>query len=181
MMARVRWLAALAVGALAAEAAGSAAAESPGDVPAMAAHVDALRGAVDPAKQEELLNAIADLQTELRRRQGEVSFRIRYWHGLRLRILTPVFLIGLVGQLLFAGRFLVQWIVSVRRGVSTVPVAFWSLSVVGSCLVLAYGIVSKEPVIILGQVGLFVYLHNLVMIRRERPTGDRFRGEIGAV
>lgn len=152
-----------------------------GDVAALAEHVDALRGATDPAIQEELLDAIADLHAELRNRQGEVSFWVRYWHGFRLRLLTPIFLIGLVGQLLFAGRFLVQWVASVRRGESTVPVAFWYLSIVGSCLVLAYGIVSKEPVIILGQIGLFIYLHNLVMIRRARAYGGLRREEVDVV
>jgi lipid-A-disaccharide synthase-like uncharacterized protein len=139
-----------------------------GTVTALAQEVDALRGAEDPATQERLLDNIADLHSELRARQGEVSFWVRYWHGFRLRLLTPIFLIGLVGQILFAGRFLVQWLVSVRRGESTVPLAFWYLSIAGSCLVLTYGIVSKEPVIILGQIGLFIYLHNLVMIRRAR-------------
>ena len=40
--------------------------------------------------------------------------------------------IGFTGQLLFMGRFLVQWIVSERKKRSVIPVAFWYLSLAGS-------------------------------------------------
>ena len=39
--------------------------------------------------------------------------------------------VGLVGQLMFTGRFIVQWIASERVGRSVVPLAFWYFSIVG--------------------------------------------------
>ena len=34
-------------------------------------------------------------------------------------------MVGLTGQLLFTGRFLVQWVSSEREKRSVIPVAFW--------------------------------------------------------
>ena len=41
---------------------------------------------------------------------------------------------GLLGNLAFGSRFLVQWIASERAGESVVPVVFWHLSIVGSLI-----------------------------------------------
>ena len=76
--------------------------------------------------------------------------------------------IGLTGQACFFSRFLVQWIASERRGRSVVPRAFWYLSISGGLILLSYALWRRDPVFILGQsVGLFVYLRNLVLLRRE--------------
>ncbi len=79
--------------------------------------------------------------------------------------------VGFVGQLVFASRFVVQWIVSERRGESVVPVSFWYLSIAGSLLLLIYSIARLDPVFILGQsTGTFIYFRNLVLLRRKRET-----------
>lgn len=76
---------------------------------------------------------------------------------------------GLAGQLLFTGRFLVQWIASERAGRSTVPVAFWWFSIGGGLILLSYAIHRGDPVFILGQsMGVFIYARNLWLIRREK-------------
>lgn len=82
-----------------------------------------------------------------------------------------ILLLGLGGQVLFASRFLVQWVASERAGRSLVPPVFWWLSLTGSTLVLAYGLITREPVIILGQAGIFIYLRNLMLIQRQRRAG----------
>lgn len=77
--------------------------------------------------------------------------------------------VGLIAQAAFASRFIVQWIVSERRGESVIPIAFWYLSLIGSGGLLAYAIVRADPVFILGQsMGSFVYTRNLVLIYRSR-------------
>jgi lipid-A-disaccharide synthase-like uncharacterized protein len=76
--------------------------------------------------------------------------------------------LGTVGQLLFASRWLVQLVASERSGRSTVPQAFWWLSILGGALVLAYGLHDRDPVVVIGQWGVLVYLRNLVLLRRER-------------
>lgn len=76
---------------------------------------------------------------------------------------------GLVAQLTFAGRFLVQWISSERAGKSVVPFAFWIFSIAGGLMTLVYGLVKREPVIIFGQsLATLIYVRNIVLILREK-------------
>jgi lipid-A-disaccharide synthase-like uncharacterized protein len=83
--------------------------------------------------------------------------------------------LGLVGQLFFSARFIVQWISSERKKKSIIPISFWFLSLGGSAILLAYAIHLKDPVFILGQsVGFIAYTRNLALIRRvsqERRFG----------
>ena len=77
--------------------------------------------------------------------------------------------IGLIGQGIFSARLIVQWLVSEKEKKSIIPVAFWYLSLVGGIILLAYSIYKQDPVFILGQaMGVFIYLRNLSLIRRER-------------
>ncbi len=78
-------------------------------------------------------------------------------------------IIGLVGQLMFTARFLVQWLASEKARKSIIPVAFWYFSIGGGLILLSYAIYRRDPVFILGQsLGLSVYLRNLALIRGER-------------
>ncbi|HKK36639.1 MAG TPA: lipid-A-disaccharide synthase N-terminal domain-containing protein [Paracoccaceae bacterium] len=78
-------------------------------------------------------------------------------------------LVGLGGQMLFMGRFLVQWIASERARRSVVPTAFWWLSIGGAAVLLAYALWRRDPVFILGQsLGFAIYARNLWLIRAER-------------
>ncbi|MFW9997946.1 MAG: lipid-A-disaccharide synthase N-terminal domain-containing protein, partial [Candidatus Odinarchaeota archaeon] len=54
---------------------------------------------------------------------------------------------------LFFGRFFIQWLVSERKGESTVPLAFWIFSVLGGTLLLIYAIHRRDPVFMFGQAG----------------------------
>ncbi len=75
--------------------------------------------------------------------------------------------VGVLGQLMFTARFLVQWWASEKAGRSVVPVTFWYFSILGSLIVLAYGIHKLEPVIIIGQLpGTVIYARNLWLIRK---------------
>jgi len=76
--------------------------------------------------------------------------------------------VGFGGQALFAARFLVQWIHSERVKRSVMPVAFWFWSIAGGVVLLVYALHRADPVFIVGQgLGLFIYLRNLWLIRRE--------------
>ena len=81
--------------------------------------------------------------------------------------------LGIFGQLLFASRWLVQLIASERTGQSTMPVAFWWLSLFGGLLVFVYGLHARDVVVIVGQWGVAVYLRNLVLLRRARRAAAR--------
>ena len=76
---------------------------------------------------------------------------------------------GLIAQLFFTARFLVQWISSERAGKSVVPMAFWFFSIGGGLMTLVYGIVKREPVIIIGQaVATIIYVRNIMLIVKNR-------------
>jgi lipid-A-disaccharide synthase-like uncharacterized protein len=78
-------------------------------------------------------------------------------------------LVGLLGQLAFTARFIVQWVASERARASVMPVAFWYLSIIGGLVVLAYGIHKLDLVIILGQLpGVVVYSRNLWLIHKGK-------------
>jgi lipid-A-disaccharide synthase-like uncharacterized protein len=81
---------------------------------------------------------------------------------------------GLIAQLLFTARFLVQWISSERAGQSVVPMAFWFFSMGGGLMTLVYGIVKREPVIILGQaMATVIYVRNIMLIVKNRAGGSK--------
>ena len=76
-------------------------------------------------------------------------------------------LVGLLGQALFTGRMIIQWLASERLGRSTIPVAFWWCSLIGASMLLAYFIWRKDIVGVLGQgLGWFIYIRNLSLIYR---------------
>ena len=78
-------------------------------------------------------------------------------------------IIGVVGQLMFTGRFLIQWLASEKVKRSVVPVSFWYFSIAGGLILLFYAIHRMDPVFILGQsLGVFIYGRNLWLIHRHQ-------------
>jgi len=81
---------------------------------------------------------------------------------------------GLVAQLAFAARFLIQWIMSERAGKSVVPMAFWFFSVAGGTMTLIYGLVKREPIIIFGQLlSNVIYVRNIMPIWKNHARGSQ--------
>lgn len=79
--------------------------------------------------------------------------------------------LGLVGQTVFSGRFLLQWIYSEYKRRSVIPMAFWHASIIGALLLLCYACYKKDPVFIVGQAsGLLIYWRNLQMRKREKKV-----------
>jgi lipid-A-disaccharide synthase-like uncharacterized protein len=79
--------------------------------------------------------------------------------------------VGLIGQVLFTGRMVVQWLASEKNRKSVVPPLFWWMSLVGSVMLLSYFLWRRDVVGVLGQsFGLFIYLRNLHLIYRERRS-----------
>lgn len=73
-----------------------------------------------------------------------------------------VFSIGFLAQILFSARQLTQWIASEKAGRILSPLLFWQLSILASFLLMVYGILRNDLVIILGQIITYgVYIRNL--------------------
>lgn len=82
--------------------------------------------------------------------------------------------IGFAGQALFSARFIIQWLASEKARRSIVPRAFWWFSLAGGMTLLAYAIHREDPVFIAGQgAGLFIYLRNLSLIKRDREAREQ--------
>ena len=91
------------------------------------------------------------------------------WTGLwgYFTNMTAWDIVGFGGQVCFLSRFVVQWIVTERRKKSTIPVAFWYLSLAGTIILLTYAIHLRNPVFILGfSLNMIIYLRNLYFIHR---------------
>ncbi len=70
---------------------------------------------------------------------------------------------------MFSLRFLYQMIYSASRKESLLPVGFWIISTAGAILILIYGILRRDPVVILAQsFGLVTYIRNLMLWNRSR-------------
>ena len=81
---------------------------------------------------------------------------------------TSWLILGFLGQALFSMRFLIQWIYSEKNKRSMIPTAFWYFSLAGGLTLLSYAILREDPVFIVGQgAGLFIYMRNLMLIRKE--------------
>lgn len=86
-------------------------------------------------------------------------------------------LVGFLGQLVFASRFVVQWVHAERVGRSEIPLLFWLLSITGGVILLIYAIQLANIVFIVGQVtGLAIYLRNLHLILQTKRVAPPEQG-----
>ncbi|MCB2181365.1 MAG: lipid-A-disaccharide synthase N-terminal domain-containing protein [Desulfobulbaceae bacterium] len=82
-------------------------------------------------------------------------------------ISSPLLAWGAVGQSIFTFRFIYQWICMEKSKASLLPLGFWIISIVGSAMILVYGLFRHDPVLILGQVfGVVVYGRNILLYRK---------------
>ena len=84
---------------------------------------------------------------------------------------VPMWLLvfGSAGQVIFTLRFIYQWLYSMKKGESTLPLGFWVLSLVGSLKICSYGVIRLDPVLIVGQsFGLVAYIRNLTILLANR-------------
>jgi len=78
---------------------------------------------------------------------------------------------GSIGQIIFSLRFLYQAIYSARRKNSLLPAGFWLISTLGATIILIYGILRHDPVVVAAELcGLFTYIRNLMLWNRERKA-----------
>lgn len=82
---------------------------------------------------------------------------------------------GLLGNVLFTGRVLVQWIASERKKQSIVPVAFWWMSLAASAIFLVYTVAREDIPMFLGIVVTIIpYVRNLrIHYAPDRPPRPR--------
>ena len=89
-------------------------------------------------------------------------------------VVTPWKLIGYLGVLLFAGRWVVQVLATRRQQRPVFPTLFWTMSILGSALLLSYFIWGKnDSVGVLSNLfPMGVALYNFFMDRRASTRGQ---------
>lgn len=87
--------------------------------------------------------------------------------------------IGLLGQLAFSGRMLIQWLVSEKERRSVIGESFWWFSLFGGLTLFSYFVWRQDPVAMLGQaIGIVVYARNLRLIYKAKFRAARREGTI---
>lgn len=117
---------------------------------------------------------VQDLTAEQLAAQLHRERASRSWLQKMLNVSNPFGYVwvglGLLGQVLFTGRMVVQWLVSEKEKKSTVPPIFWWMSLGGSTMLMAYFLWRLDPIGLLGQTfGWFIYVRNLWFIYRAQP------------
>lgn len=82
--------------------------------------------------------------------------------------------IGMLGQVAFSGRMVLQWITSERKRQSVITESFWWFSLFGSLLLFSYFVWRQDPVAMLGQAsGIVIYARNLRLIYKHKRRAAR--------
>ena len=86
---------------------------------------------------------------------------------------TPWKIIGFLGALMFAARWVVQAVATKRAGRPTIPRSFWIISLAGSAMVTSYFIWGKNDAVgvLTNLLPASVAFYNLVMDIRASRAG----------
>lgn len=85
------------------------------------------------------------------------------------QISTFLVIYGSLGQVIFTLRFVYQFLYSKKHEQSILPAGFWTISLIGSTIIISYGILRLDPVLILGQsFGLAAYIRNLTLLHKQK-------------
>ncbi|MBD2767701.1 lipid-A-disaccharide synthase N-terminal domain-containing protein [Hymenobacter sp. BT664] len=84
--------------------------------------------------------------------------------------------IGLLAQGLFSSRLVLQWVQSERARRVLVPTLFWQISLVSAFLMIAYGMLRHDPVILTAQlISYVIYIRNLQLLGEWERLPVAFR------
>ena len=72
---------------------------------------------------------------------------------------------GLLGQLIFFSRWVVQWIASERNSRSVIPTPFWWFSLFGGLITFVYAYhIRSFPFMLAQFTGIIIYIRNIYLI-----------------
>lgn len=80
-------------------------------------------------------------------------------------------LFGVLGQFVFKMRFVYQLLYGLKHKESALPLAFWIIAVAGSAMIIVYGLIRHDWVLVLGQFGIIASIRN-IMIWGSRKNKD---------
>lgn len=77
-------------------------------------------------------------------------------------------ILGLLGQIVYKLRFVAQWVHSFKRKESVLPMSFWGLAVAGSLILIVYGLIRHDWVLVAGQVSIVPSIRNIMIEQNQR-------------
>ena len=82
-------------------------------------------------------------------------------------------IIGLLGQLIFFSRWVVQWIASERNSKSVIPTPFWWCSLCGGLITFLYAYhISSFPFMLAQSAGIIIYTRNIYLIINAKKKNE---------
>lgn len=95
------------------------------------------------------------------------AFVLQFLHNDKVPLWLLIY--GSLGQVIFTVRFIYQWYYSYKRQRSILPVGFWIISLIGSGIIVSYGAIRYDPVLVLGQsIGFLTYSRNIVLYNKSK-------------
>ncbi|MCH3980594.1 MAG: lipid-A-disaccharide synthase N-terminal domain-containing protein [Prevotella sp.] len=95
------------------------------------------------------------------------DFVLQFLHNDKVPLWLLIY--GSLGQVIFTIRFIYQWYYSYKRHRSILPVGFWIISLIGSGIIVSYGAIRYDPVLVLGQsIGFLTYSRNIVLYNKSK-------------
>jgi lipid-A-disaccharide synthase-like uncharacterized protein len=75
---------------------------------------------------------------------------------------------GIAGQVTYEVRSIYQLVYSVRKHQSILPLGHWVLAVIGSLMIITYGLIRHDWVLAVGQFSIFFSIRNLMICLSSR-------------
>lgn len=76
---------------------------------------------------------------------------------------TGLMLFGMAGQFIYEIRSVYQLVYSYRRKESVLPLGHWLLAVVGSMMIIVYGAIRHDYVLVIGQFAIVFSIRNIMI------------------
>ena len=93
--------------------------------------------------------------------------------GLNFSEMIWVF-VGLLGQMVFFSRWVIQWYVSEKNSKSIIPTPFWWFSLFGGLITFMYAYHIKSFPFMLAQfTGIIIYLRNIYLIVKANKNYEQ--------
>ena len=70
---------------------------------------------------------------------------------------------GIMGQFIYEVRSVYQLFYSMKKKESVLPLGYWLMAVVGSLMIIAYGIIRHDWVLVIGQFAIIFSVRNIML------------------
>ena len=80
--------------------------------------------------------------------------------------------LGILGQFTYEIRSVYQLVYSIKKKQSLLPLGYWLMAVAGSFMIIVYGLIRHDWVLVLGQFGVVFSIRNIMLYfisKREEP------------